>query len=84
MLTDYDLHLLGEGKHWKSYDKLGAQLCTIDGKRGVHFALWAPNAQTSFSNIQLERTIYMFDCQTPKQVHESNQSTCSNQMWLGW
>ncbi|MBQ79948.1 MAG: 1,4-alpha-glucan branching enzyme [Planctomycetaceae bacterium] len=46
MLTDYDLHLLGEGKHWKSYDKLGAQLCTLDGKQGVHFAIWAPNAQT--------------------------------------
>ena len=46
MLTDYDLHLLGEGKHWKSYDKLGAQLSTLDGKQGVHFAIWAPNAQT--------------------------------------
>lgn len=46
MLTDYDLHLLGEGKHWKSYEKLGAQLCTLDGEQGVHFAIWAPNAQT--------------------------------------
>ena len=45
MLTDYDLHLLGEGRHWKSYDKLGAQLCTRDGQQGVHFALWAPNAE---------------------------------------
>jgi 1,4-alpha-glucan branching enzyme len=44
MLTDYDLHLLGEGRHWKSYEKLGAQLETIDGVRGVSFAVWAPNA----------------------------------------
>ena len=26
LLTDYDLHLLNEGRHWQSYNKLGAQL----------------------------------------------------------
>jgi 1,4-alpha-glucan branching enzyme len=45
MLTDYDLHLLGEGRHWKSYEKLGAQLRAADGAAGVHFAVWAPNAE---------------------------------------
>jgi 1,4-alpha-glucan branching enzyme len=44
MLTDYDLHLFGEGRHWRSYEKLGAQLETHDGVRGVNFAVWAPNA----------------------------------------
>jgi 1,4-alpha-glucan branching enzyme len=44
MLTDFDLHLLGEGRHWKSYEKLGAQLHAIDGVAGVNFAVWAPNA----------------------------------------
>ena len=44
MLTDFDLHLLGEGRHWKSYEKLGAQLHAVDGEPGVHFAVWAPNA----------------------------------------
>ena len=44
-LTDFDLYLLGEGRHWKSYDRLGAQLRTIDGIAGVNFAVWAPNAQ---------------------------------------
>jgi len=44
LLSDYDLHLLSEGKHWFSYHKLGAQLRTIDGIAGVNFALWAPNA----------------------------------------
>jgi len=44
MLTDYDLHLLGEGRHWRSYEKLGAQLHAIDGVAGVNFAVWAPNA----------------------------------------
>jgi 1,4-alpha-glucan branching enzyme len=44
MLTEYDFHLLGEGHHWKSYEKLGAQLHVVDGVAGVNFAVWAPNA----------------------------------------
>jgi 1,4-alpha-glucan branching enzyme len=44
MLTDYDLYLLGEGTHWKSYERMGAHLRTIDGVEGVHFVVWAPNA----------------------------------------
>ncbi len=44
LLTEFDLYLLGEGKHWTSYQKLGAQLRTIDGVEGVNFAVWAPNA----------------------------------------
>jgi 1,4-alpha-glucan branching enzyme len=50
LLTDYDLHLLNEGRHWQSYNKLGAQLRTIDGVDGVNFAVWAPNA-TSVSVV---------------------------------
>jgi 1,4-alpha-glucan branching enzyme len=45
MLTDYDLHLLGEGTHWRSYERLGAHLRTVDGVTGVNFAVWAPNAE---------------------------------------
>jgi len=50
LLTDYDLHLLNEGRHWKSYERLGAQLRTVDGVDGVNFAVWAPNA-TSVSVV---------------------------------
>ncbi len=50
LLTDYDLHLLGEGSHWKCYERLGAQLRTVDGIDGVNFAVWAPNA-TSVSLV---------------------------------
>ncbi len=50
LLTDYDLHLLNEGRHWRLYERLGAQLRTIDGVEGVNFAVWAPNA-TSVSVI---------------------------------
>lgn len=45
MLTDFDLHLLGEGRHWRSYEKIGAQLFDVRGVRGVNFSVWAPNAE---------------------------------------
>ena len=44
VLTDFDLHLLGEGSHWQSYEKMGAHLREITGVQGVQFAVWAPNA----------------------------------------
>src|SRR5262249_22357356 len=44
-LSDYDLHLLGEGTHYRIYDKLGAHPADVDGVGGVIFAVWAPNAQ---------------------------------------
>jgi len=43
-LGDIDLHLFGEGKHLRIYEKLGAHVITHEGKRGVAFAVWAPNA----------------------------------------
>jgi 1,4-alpha-glucan branching enzyme len=46
MLTDYDLYLLGEGTHWRSYERLGAHPRTVDGVSGVNFAVWAPNAES--------------------------------------
>ncbi len=46
LLTGYDRHLLGEGTHWRSYERLGAQLRMVDGVRGVNFAVWAPNADS--------------------------------------
>ena len=50
LLTDYDRHLLNEGRHWQCYNRLGAQLRKIDGVDGVNFAVWAPNA-TSVSVV---------------------------------
>ena len=43
-LSEFDLHLMGEGRHYDTYKKLGAHLKTIDGVSGVHFAVWAPSA----------------------------------------
>ena len=44
-LGEADLYLFGKGDEHRLYDKLGAQLRTIDGVAGVSFAVWAPNAQ---------------------------------------
>ena len=44
-LGEADLFLFGKGDERKIYDKLGAQLRTIDGVPGTSFAVWAPNAQ---------------------------------------
>ncbi len=45
LLGDMDRYLMGEGTHLKLYDKLGAKSMECDGVTGVHFAVWAPNAQ---------------------------------------
>jgi 1,4-alpha-glucan branching enzyme len=42
--TQEDIHLLKEGRHYRYYNKVGAHLAEKDGQRGVHFAVWAPNA----------------------------------------
>jgi len=44
-LTDFDIHLFGEGNHHRIYEKLGAHPTEIDGVKGVYFAVWAPNAR---------------------------------------
>jgi len=43
-LGDLDLYLLGEGSDLKIYNKLGAQVRTLNGVRGTRFSVWAPNA----------------------------------------
>jgi len=44
VLTDYDLYLFGEGTNYRIFDKLGAHRLTVGTTTGVHFAVWAPNA----------------------------------------
>ena len=44
-LSDFDLYLFGEGKHWHIYRILGAHPHTADGIDGTLFATWAPNAE---------------------------------------
>jgi len=44
-LTDYDVYLFREGKHFRLYEKLGAHPMEVDGTAGTLFAVWAPNAE---------------------------------------
>jgi 1,4-alpha-glucan branching enzyme len=45
LISEYDLYLMGEGRHYDSYNKMGAHLVTVEGVTGAHFAVWAPSAR---------------------------------------
>ncbi|MFC2140649.1 1,4-alpha-glucan branching protein GlgB, partial [Candidatus Auribacterota bacterium] len=45
ILTPFDQHLFSEGNHHRVYEKMGANLMTINQVSGVHFAVWAPGAK---------------------------------------
>jgi 1,4-alpha-glucan branching enzyme len=42
---DYDRYLFHQGRHYESYQFLGAHVVEENGKKGVRFSLWAPNAE---------------------------------------
>ena len=45
VLGEIDEYLIGEGKHHRLWDALGAHVMTHQGSEGTHFAVWAPNAR---------------------------------------
>ncbi len=44
LLSDYDIFLFKQGRHFRLYEKLGSHHLNADGVEGVYFAVWAPNA----------------------------------------
>ena len=44
VLSEFDRHLIATGTHYELYRKLGANIVEHQGFKGVHFAVWAPNA----------------------------------------
>jgi 1,4-alpha-glucan branching enzyme len=44
VLGDIDDYLTAEGSHLNLFDRLGAHVIMHGGVKGVHFAVWAPNA----------------------------------------
>lgn len=44
-VTEFDQYLFGQGVHYEIYKKMGAHPAEKDGKKGVYFAVWAPNAK---------------------------------------
>jgi 1,4-alpha-glucan branching enzyme len=43
-LNDYDLYLFRGGSHTRLYERMGSHRAELDGKAGVQFRVWAPNA----------------------------------------
>jgi 1,4-alpha-glucan branching enzyme len=43
---ELDLHLAGEGRHERLWERLGAHVREVDGVTGTAFAVWAPNARS--------------------------------------
>ena len=55
LLTEQDLYLFNQGRHYRAYQKLGAHLTSVNGEPGASFSVWAPNARSvtvmgSFNN----------------------------------
>jgi len=44
ILSEYDLYLMAEGTQIRAHEKLGAHPMNLGAISGVHFAVWAPNA----------------------------------------
>jgi 1,4-alpha-glucan branching enzyme len=45
VLGPMDDYYIAEGSHLRLFDKLGAHAMVFEGHKGVHFAVWAPNAK---------------------------------------
>src|SRR5579862_2718339 len=45
LISDFDLHIHGEGTQYESYRTMGAHLVECDGVHGVRFVVWGPNAE---------------------------------------
>ena len=62
-LGELDLHLIGEGTHYRLWERLGARVIEHQGVRGTAFAVWAPLARgvslVSDTNGWDERTLPM-------------------------
>ncbi len=44
-ISEYDCFLFNQGNHYEIYEKLGAHIKTVNGVKGVVFAVWAPSAK---------------------------------------
>lgn len=44
-LSDYDIFLFRQGRHYRLYEKMGSHLVVMNGSAGTWFSVWAPNAR---------------------------------------
>ncbi len=47
-ISEADQYLFAQGTHYDIYKKLGAHPSEENGKKGMHFAVWAPNAKAVY------------------------------------
>ncbi|MEX1012931.1 MAG: 1,4-alpha-glucan branching protein GlgB [Waddliaceae bacterium] len=45
LLTDEDIYIFKEGRHFHLYEKLGSHPMKLENEEGTLFAVWAPNAR---------------------------------------
>ena len=45
LFSEQDIYLFKEGSHFQLYNLLGSHPVNYEGKDGVYFAVWAPNAK---------------------------------------
>jgi 1,4-alpha-glucan branching enzyme len=58
-LSELDIYLFKQGSHTKLYEKFGSHKMKLKSKKGVHFCVWAPNAQSvsvrgDFNNYEVD------------------------------
>ena len=46
--TEFNHYLFNTGEHIRSYEFMGAHVIEFEGRKGVQFTVWAPNAQSVF------------------------------------
>ncbi len=56
-IGEFDLHLIGEGRHEQLWEALGARPMVHQGVRGTAFTVWAPNAR----GVRLAGTFNFWD-----------------------
>jgi len=44
LMTEQDVYLFKEGRHYRLYEKMGAHPARHEGQEGTIFSVWAPNA----------------------------------------
>jgi len=45
LLSEQDVYLFNEGRHYRAYNNLGAHLTTAGDEQGACFSVWAPSAR---------------------------------------
>ncbi|MCJ7764661.1 MAG: 1,4-alpha-glucan branching protein GlgB, partial [Thiovulaceae bacterium] len=74
--TEMDIYLFREGNHTKLYEKMGSHLMESEGKSGVYFAVWAPNAE----HVSVRGDFNNYDIDThPLQLREDGSG-----IWEGF